>query len=90
MHGRRCAGSAEALQTRGWPCLSVLPRRLLPYLQDKGVGIINASVLSMGLLTHQARRSACSSLCLHTADRRSACIDIQSCDRGLSFPECFL
>lgn len=28
---------------------------LLPYLQGKGVGIINASVLSMGLLTHQAR-----------------------------------
>ncbi|KAL4423164.1 hypothetical protein ABPG77_007817 [Micractinium sp. CCAP 211/92] len=26
---------------------------LLPYLQEKGVGIINASVLSMGLLTHQ-------------------------------------
>lgn len=26
---------------------------LLPYLQGKGVGIINASVLSMGLLTHQ-------------------------------------
>jgi aryl-alcohol dehydrogenase-like predicted oxidoreductase len=29
--------------------------RLLPYLQEKQVGIINASVLSMGLLTHQAR-----------------------------------
>ncbi|PRW05776.1 L-galactose dehydrogenase [Chlorella sorokiniana] len=26
---------------------------LLPYLQDKGLGVINASVLSMGLLTHQ-------------------------------------
>ena len=31
-------------------------RRLLPYLQGKQVGIINASVLSMGLLTHQVRR----------------------------------
>ena len=28
---------------------------LLPYLQGKGVGVINASVLSMGLLTPQAR-----------------------------------
>ena len=28
---------------------------LLPYLQGKGVGIINASVLSMGLLTPKAR-----------------------------------
>jgi L-galactose dehydrogenase len=28
---------------------------LLPYLQGKGVGVINASVLSMGLLTHEAR-----------------------------------
>lgn len=33
-------------------------RRLVPYLQEKGVGIINASVLSMGLLTHQARQGA--------------------------------
>ena len=32
---------------------------LLPYLQGKGVGIINASVLSMGLLTPKARHLAC-------------------------------
>ena len=31
---------------------------LIPYLRDKGVGIINASVLSMGLLTPQARAGA--------------------------------
>ena len=31
---------------------------LLPYLADKGVGVINASVLSMGLLTKQ--------VCLHS------------------------
>ena len=30
---------------------------LIPYLQSKGVGIINASLLSMGLLTEQV--SAC-------------------------------
>ena len=28
---------------------------MIPYLQQKGVGIINASALSMGLLTDQAR-----------------------------------
>ena len=27
---------------------------LIPYLKSKGVGIINASLLSMGLLTEQA------------------------------------
>lgn len=31
--------------------------RLLPYLREKGLGVINASVLSMGLLTHQVRTS---------------------------------
>lgn len=30
--------------------------RLLPYLREKGLGVINASVLSMGLLTHQVGR----------------------------------
>ncbi len=34
------------------------PRRLLPYLREKGLGVINASVLSMGLLTHQVRSAA--------------------------------
>lgn len=29
------------------------PRSLLPYLAGKGLGVINASVLCMGLLTHQ-------------------------------------
>ena len=31
--------------------------QLLPYLHSKGVGVINASVLSMGLLTKQASGS---------------------------------
>ena len=30
---------------------------MIPYLKDKGVGIINASALSMGLLTDQASSS---------------------------------
>ena len=34
---------------------------MIPYLQQKGVGIINASALSMGLLTDQASSF---SLCL--------------------------
>lgn len=45
----RCCLTADAscAVLAGWVC------RLLPYLQEKQVGIINASVLSMGLLTHQ-------------------------------------
>lgn len=31
---------------------------MVPYLQGKGVGIINASALSMGLLTDQVRAVA--------------------------------
>ena len=31
---------------------------LIPYLKSKGVGIINASLLSMGLLTEQVSASA--------------------------------
>jgi L-galactose dehydrogenase len=30
---------------------------LLPYLEEKAVGVINASILSMGLLTPQVRPS---------------------------------
>ena len=49
------------------------PCRLLPYFQERGLGVINASPLSMGLLTPQvggqerggrrAGRGTCLSLC---------------------------
>ena len=32
---------------------------LLPYLQQKGVGVINASPMAMGLLTKKARSHGC-------------------------------
>ena len=43
---------------------------VVPYLESKGVGIINASLLSMGLLTEQA--------CTHASPRypHAACMPI--------------
>ena len=42
---------------------------LLPYLEQRGVGVINASILSMGLLTPQVCESV-ESEALHVERRR--------------------
>lgn len=47
-------------------------RDLLPLLREKGVGVVNGSVLSMGLLTNKARCTGCMDCpahCMATADR---------------------
>jgi len=49
---------------------------LIPYLESKGVGIINASLLSMGLLTEQVRKHVSStSECMGTASTAASPTD---------------
>ena len=55
---------------------------LLPYLQGKGVGVINASVLSMGLLTPQARHPRPGVFLVPSSD---VCLDVR--DHSTTLPD---
>ena len=51
---------------------------VVPYLESKGVGIINASLLSMGLLTEQVCTRACPR-CPHAACMSTRKPSTQTC-----------
>ena len=57
MRGRVSPGAVDVVLSYCHCCLldrSLL--QLLPYLHARGLGVINASILSMGLLTRQVSR----------------------------------